>query len=250
MNQEKHWNRIAPTYNQEIFDVFAGDQKRILFKYFNVYASKKHTALDFGCGIGKAFPYLATRFKKVVAIDISDECLNEARKTSYKNISFQQADLAQSRIKLPTVDFLFCCNVIMLPEPERNIVMLRNVRKALKPNGAAVIVMPSMESYLFSVWQLFRWYGKEGVSPQEVSADEYAGFTGPRTDILRGILQINGVKTKHYSASELDVIFREAGLTIKNLEKVEYSWHTEFSSPPQWMKAPYPWDWLIECRPV
>jgi hypothetical protein len=30
--------------------------------------------------------------------------------------------------------------------------------------------------------------------------------------------------------------------------KLEYGWKTEFSHPPRWMKAPFPWDWLVTAR--
>lgn len=248
MNEKKHWNNIAPTYNEEIFDVFKSDKNKILLNFFNKYADKDQHALDFGCGNGKAFPYLAPRFRKVTAIDIAEELLNQARNTAYQNIDFVQADLSDIKTKLPTVDFVFCCNVIMLPEPEKNIFMLRNVKRALRSTGAAVIILPAMESYLFAAWRLIDWSKREGTLPEAIEADELSGFQVSKTDLLQGLLKINGVQTKHYTEEELKVIFPMAGLSIISLQKVEYGWDSEFSSPPKWMRDPYPWDWLVECR--
>jgi hypothetical protein len=38
------------------------------------------------------------------------------------------------------------------------------------------------------------------------------------------------------------------GLTVKNVDKLEYNWTSELASPPRWLAAPYPWDWIVECE--
>jgi hypothetical protein len=67
MNQEKHWNNIADSYDDEVFDVFESDRSGTLQKYLKKHANLSHTATDFGCGIGKAFKFLAPCFKRVLA---------------------------------------------------------------------------------------------------------------------------------------------------------------------------------------
>jgi SAM-dependent methyltransferase len=248
MDQRRHWNAIASVYQDEIFDVFAGDRKGILKRYFNTFSNKQHTVLDFGCGIGKAFPYLAPKFKKVFAFDISDKCLATAGKHRFSNIVFQQADLSDENIELPKVNFVFCCNVIMLPETDRNMAMFRNVKRALKRGGWALLIVPSMESFLFSAWRLIDWYREEGIDPHLIDRAEISGFSGHITDILQGLVTIDGVTTKHYSEPELKVILSRCGLKIHDLDRVEYCWNSEFIDPPDWMREPYPWDWLVLCR--
>ena len=248
MNQEKHWNSIAPNYEDEIFDVFKSDKNKILPVYFRKHGNKSHRAIDFGCGIGKAFPYLSPFFKEVHAIDISEECLNHARTRPFTNITFQQLDLSNPEADIPKSEFVFCCNVIMLPQVEKNQVMFTNIQRALKPKGNAVIVIPSFESIFYSSWRLIQFYKKQGVSSGEIPRDEFDYFKGNTPEMIEGIMYINGIPTKHYSQPEMEVIFHDAGLTITAVEKVEYSWNTELDSPPAWMKDPYPWDWLVECR--
>jgi SAM-dependent methyltransferase len=248
MNERQHWNHIAPTYNDEIFDVFNSDKNKVLLKYFTRYGNRKHRVIDFGCGVGKAFPYLAPRFKEVVAVDISDACLAQAQHNAFTNVKYLQKDLSKPGIRLPLSEFVFCVNVIMLPEPERNKVMFKNVCKALRPGGAAVLVLPAMESYLFAAWRLMDWYGREKVSPEKIPEHELSGFQGSTLEIIQGILQINDVKTKHYLQDELNVLLREAGFKKITIEKVEYDWTSEFSDPPAWMKAPFPFDWLVEAK--
>lgn len=248
MDQAKHWNNIATSYEEEIFDVFKNDRNKILPEYFRKHANKKHSAIDFGCGVGKAFSYLAPNFRQVLAVDISEACLEIAREKPYSNITFRQMDLSSLDVQLPPADFGFCCNVIMLPEVEKNSIMLCNIQRSLKEGGTALIVIPSFESIFYASWRLIQLYKKDGVHPSEIHEDEFHYFKADTHEIVQGIMHINGVPTKHYSQPEIEVIFKEAGLTVTAIEKIEYDWHTEFSSAPAWMKDPYPWDWLVESR--
>lgn len=248
MNEKAHWNGIASRYDDEIFDVFASDRKKRLPYFFKKHGNKEHTALDFGCGTGKAFPYIAPLFKKIVAVDISSECLVTAKERGYNNVSFRRMDLSRTNLAIPEADFVFCCNVIMLPEVAKNEVMIRNIRKCLAKNGTALLVLPSLDSILYSSWRLMDWYRKEGVSPEEIPASELSYFKGTKREIIQGIMHIDGVPTKHYGYSELEVLFERAGLTITRIERLEYDWTSEFAAPPTWMREPYPWDWLVECK--
>ena len=240
MNQKTHWDGIGKKYDGEIFDVFKSDKLKILPYALKKHANTAHRAIDFGCGMGKAFPYLAPAFNYVLAIDISSELLKIARQSPYKNISCKRADLTSKRLTFPHVDFIYCCNVIMLPEIEKNVALIENAYKALRPSGTAFIVLPSLESIFFSTRRLIDWYKKEGVSPEQIPNAEL--------DILQGIIHIDKVPTKHYSEPGIQVLFGEAKLTLTAVEKLEYHWETEFASPPDWMKATYPWDWLVECK--
>jgi ubiquinone/menaquinone biosynthesis C-methylase UbiE len=247
MNQEVHWNNIAGKYDDEVFDVFKSDKNQTLSKYFNKHSNRMHTATDFGCGIGKAFEYLSPSFKHVNALDISDECLTIAKTRGYENISYKRADLTRSTVKLEPANFGLCCNVAILPEPDRNKSILKTVARGLVRNGVALVVVPSMESILYSSWRLVEWYKKEGVEPKEVPRHELNYYKGDTTDLIQGVMKINGVPTKHYTHSELQVIFRDAGFNVTAIEKLEYSWETEFDSPPSWLTDPYPWDWMVEA---
>ncbi len=248
MNERAHWNRIGTDYDDEIFDVFRSDRKKILSKYLRKHANPKHRAVDFGCGTGKAFSLLSPAFKSVTGFDISDELLKVASKRPFKNIRLNQADLTRNDLHFEPADFLFCCNVIMLPHPEMNRVMLGNVNKALKPGGHALIVLPSLESMFYTGWRLIEWYRREGTALKDIPAEDLSYFSASRSQMVDGIIHIDKVATKHYTEPELRVLISEAGLTALAIDRIEYEWTTEFEEPPEWMKEPYPWDWLIECQ--
>jgi len=246
MNEEKHWNYIAPTYNIEIFDVFLNDTKKVLPKYFKKYADVRHDAIDFGCGNGKAFSYLAPRFRNVLGLDISQKLLNQAKALSYPNVTLKRVDLTK-QIRVSKAYFIFCCNVAILPEVDANTAIIKNIQKNLAPGGSALVVIPSLESMVFSAWRLIDWYKQEKVKPEQIDPSEYSGFSGKKINILQGLVSIDNHTTKHYTQQEIEVIFPRCGLTISKIEKIEYGWNSEFAKPPKWMKAPFPWDWLVIC---
>ena len=247
MNEKKHWNRIAPNYNVEIFDVFENDTKKILARYFKKHGNKNHDTIDFGCGNGKAFSYLSPRFKTVLGLDISQKLLAQAKLLPYKNVRLAQADLTK-QLRYPKADFIFCCNVAILPEVESNIAIIKNIQNSLKKGGQALVVIPSLESMIFSAWRLIDWYKKEGLAPEKIDVSELSGFMNRKTDILQGRVSIDGVTTKHYTAQEIEVVFHRCGLLVSKIEKIEYNWKSEFSAPPKWMKEPYPWDWMVVAQ--
>lgn len=245
MEERKHWNRIGSNYQEEIFDVFRSDRLQLIPKAIRKYANPDHTAIDFGCGVGRAFEYLSPSFKSVFALDISDSLLDIAKQTDFKNISFKQHDLTKPLRH--SANFGFCCNVVMLPEPDLNKVMLKNIRRSIKPDGHVAIVMPSLESFLYSGWQLIEWYKREKTSPEDIDPSELSGFKGSKTDLVQGIVRIDNVRTKHFLGPELHVLFTNAGFGDIQITRLEYDWTSEFARPPKWMGEPYPWDWLIEA---
>lgn len=91
-------------------------------------------------------------------------------------------------------------------------------------------------------------YKKERVAVAKIPDSEFDYFKAAKRDLVQGIIHIDGVPTKHFGMSELEVVFNEVGLTITQIDKVEYNWDTEIANPPKTMGAPYPWDWLVECR--
>jgi SAM-dependent methyltransferase len=248
MNEKKHWEKLAPEYNTEIFDVYASDKFKKLPRYIKKHASPAKTAIDFGCGNGKSFPFLAPAFKSVLGVDISKGLLKQAAARNYKNVTLKPHDVTQP-LKANKADFAFCCNVVMFPDLKKNQLAFKNIAHALKPGGTALFVLPSLDSALFSSWQLIQLYEREGVKANKIPSHEFQYFKSKR-DLVQGIIYIDGVPTKHYSASELEVILPAAGFTITKLEKLHYDWNTELAEPPKNLGAPYPWDWLVEVSKI
>jgi SAM-dependent methyltransferase len=249
MDQQRHWDKIGSGYDSEIFDVFQSDRLGKLKKLFSKYANRDHRAIDFGCGTGKALPYLAPAFREVLAVDISHELIQQARSRKFANVNFKKADLTRP-LETQPADFGFCCNVIMLPELDKNRRMFQTIHRSLRPGANAILVLPSLDSFFYSALRLIEWYKREGVDAGDITNSEFDGFRSTKRDIIRGLVSIDGVVTKHYSLPELELILPDAGFKVEGIERLEYEWDTEFTKPPTWMKGPYPWDWVVQIKVV
>jgi SAM-dependent methyltransferase len=245
---EGHWDKIAPCYDSEIFDVLANDTNGKLLSYISQFASKKLVAGDFGCGVGKFLPTLSKKFRCVHAMDISGACLKvaEARCRHLPNIEYLRVDLADDSAKLKKVDFALNVNVAIMACRRTLAEILKKISQSLRGGGHFVLVVPSLESMLFSEFRLIQWNLKSGMTHERAisaSMEEAEGTLDLRLE--EGLVDIDGVATKHYLKEELIVLLEELRFNIEAIEKVEYDWSTEFDQPPRWMKEPYPWDWLV-----
>ena len=252
MNDKLQWNTVADKYEDEIFSVFRNDKDKKIEQYVKKNANKDHIAIDFGCGIGYALPLITPYFKKVIAMDVSQECLNKAMKlVSNDNVIFKQADLAGKKIDPVKADFAFCCNVAISGNNTRNYRILQNVLSSLKLNGVAVFVLPSLESSSLSSQRMVEWYQKENTKPRAIPKDELTHLdNSDGKHIMQGVFKINDILTKHYSFTELFSFFNTDKFAVEKIDRVEYDWSTEFDNPPSWLGAPYPFDWLVEVKRV
>src|SRR4026208_243399 len=101
-----YWEKIASSYNDEIFDVLHNDKKALIRSVIKKYASKKKTVIDIGCAIGKWLPILSPAFKKVYAVDISAENLDIAKKLypEFTNVVYGRIDMSNPKAKMPLCD--------------------------------------------------------------------------------------------------------------------------------------------------
>jgi len=110
--------------------------------------------LDLGCGPGKEIPLLAERVPlgEVVGADISEQMLRGAfdysKGQGAGNTAFFQVDAARlPRVFAEKFDLIFCSSAFHHYENPEN--SLKEMRRALRANGKAVIIDPSITA----------WYG-------------------------------------------------------------------------------------------
>lgn len=247
---ERFWDKIASRFDEEIFDTLRNDLKKTIINHIERYSSEKALACDFGCGVGRYLPVLSSRFKTVYAVDISNECLELAQKNCHylKNIIYLRADMSDPRYKMKQVQFAVSINMLIMPSFQERMVILRNIYKHLAMNGSLLLVIPSLESILYSISRLLEWNNRSGSKHDSDFAVNLSANKCHEQAILEGIINLDGVETKHYLKEEISILLRRGGFQGVTISKVEYPWIVMFNSPPAWMKAPYPWDWLVICH--
>jgi ubiquinone/menaquinone biosynthesis C-methylase UbiE len=112
---------------------------------------KNHVVWDLGCGTGSALPKLANMAKKVIAIDISKEQLDQVEqkieREHLSNVAIFTADvLNESTLPLEKPDFTYARFLFMhLNDRER---ALKNIFNSLKDGG----IFLSQESIISSLY--------------------------------------------------------------------------------------------------
>ncbi len=196
--------------------------------------------------MGKFLPALSANFRHVYAIDISQSLLDQARDsyTKLSNVTYAKKDLSRPNLKLERVDFALSVNVAIMPSQKIREAIFKTITRGVRKNGHWLLVVPSLESALFADFRLVQWNLKAGLSPAEAVWELEQADNAASQSLRQGLVDIDGVATKHYLKEELTALFKDS-FDILAIEKVRYSWKTEFDNPPKWMKEPYPWDWLV-----
>ena len=251
MTMRTYWERIAENYEDEIFSVIKHDRQGLVLNRLKKYSCPDGIASDLGCGIGNFLPALSALFRHVIALDISRKCIARA-KSRFKellNISYRNVDLSKPRTRLSKVDFTLSINSILTTSLTKRSRMFDLACRHIRAGGHLVLVVPSLESALYTDCRLIEWNLKSGMSPGNAVRSGF--YTHKKSDIPRlrqGIVKIDDVDTKHYLKEELIVLLENRGMRVIEIEKIQYSWETEFDQPPGWMKDPFPWDWLCVAR--
>lgn len=243
----KYWEEIAPKYNAEIFDVLHHDKSGVIVSAIMEYASPDKTAIDIGCAVGKWIPLLATGFRRVIAADISATNLELARENckQFDNVEYVRMDMSANNLTVTPCDFAICINAILTDSLKKRINFFQSLSLCLNPDGVIILVVPSIESALYSAFMFDQWVLKDNDS---LTISRPRNAVKKFNDLKRGIIDIDNVPTKHHQREELIVLLEQEGFTMEIISKVEYEWQTEFDDPPGWMKEPYPWDWMCIGR--
>jgi 2-polyprenyl-3-methyl-5-hydroxy-6-metoxy-1,4-benzoquinol methylase len=241
-----YWEKIAPDYNEEIFDVRKNDRKGIITRAIRKKSSGEKTVIDIGCAIGKWLPVLSPLFKKVYAIDISTENLDIAKKLypELTNIEYGRVDMSGTKAKIKPCDVGICINAILTDSLRKRNIFFANLKKSVKKNGYLILVIPSLESSLLTSIIRQKW-------DPDKDADSYISKKKNNRqfkNMLQGNAEIDNVPTKHYLKEELEILLMHESFAAEEFHKIEYEWNTEFLKPPKWLKEPRPWDWLVVSR--
>ena len=161
-------------------------------------------------------------------------------------MAYRTVDLAAPGVRLPPADFALCVNVAIAPSLAHRNRLLDATCRHVRRGGHLVLVVPALESSFLTDFRLIEWNLRDGMKPGRAVRGGFRAHrpTGnPRAH--EGVVRIDQVETKHFLKEELEILLKNRGLRTLEVEKIEYPWTSEFTSPPRWMQAPFPWDWLV-----
>ena len=107
--------------------------------------SSNASVLEIGCGLGRFSRALSKRFRSVIAVDVADEMIRQAKELSseeqYANLKFYITDgTFLSLIESESVDFVFSYEVFQhMPSLKVILNNFNEIRRVLKITGKALI---------------------------------------------------------------------------------------------------------------
>ena len=243
----KYWETIAPTYDTEIFDVLQNDTSGSIIAAIDEIASPGKTVIDIGCAIGKWIPVLAPKFHRVIAADISAKNLQIAKEKypDFNNVDYQRIDMSADDLTVTPCDAAICINAILTHSREKRINFFQSLSLCLHAGGQLVLVVPSLESKLYTNIIADRWNVDDAENDKDLAGKDAIKKIN---NIKQGVTDIDNVPTKHYLKEELELLLAQEGFEVTLIKKINYNWTTEFNKPPKWLGKPYPWDWMCTAN--
>jgi ubiquinone/menaquinone biosynthesis C-methylase UbiE len=193
--KEEYWSKYARTYNSDQEYVIG---KKILQNITERLSEEREPGdvIEFGCGVGYFTREIAKNARHVIATDLSDEMLKEARihLKDFQNITIQKVNGEDTSFPSGRFDTVFLANLIHVVE--NPIKVLQESHQILKNRGLLLVVdftaygMNWFERMKLAIRYLRRWgmpprHGQNNLSPDRlVSFVEEVGFQTEEIQLL------------------------------------------------------------------
>jgi SAM-dependent methyltransferase len=204
---EPQWkaSQVAQAKNLETFYATGRNNlERLDFWFARSGVAPSATAIcaEYGCGVGRCTIWLARRYARVVAFDISEPHIRLARARAaaegIDNIEFVQVAAEADLARLSGIDFFYSTIVLQHNPPPLILSILRHVFTGLNPEGIAYFQVPTyslgytfrlqeylgrlvdrgMEMHFVPQCVIFDLAAAHGMRPLEVSPDGMIGNFG------------------------------------------------------------------------
>jgi ubiquinone/menaquinone biosynthesis C-methylase UbiE len=116
------------------------------------HIGRDDAVLDLGCGIGRVVRYVAPLCREVCAVDASKTMLDYARTrlAHLPNVRFVLGEGASlGAVESGSIDFAYSLLTLQHVEREHAFLLLRELRRVLRPEGSAVLTFPNLLSDVY-----------------------------------------------------------------------------------------------------
>jgi SAM-dependent methyltransferase len=242
------WDQVSSTYFEQISSPFEQEVVNPLVTFLDALPGREDlTVADLGCGIGNLLPFLAERFRKVVAVDFSSGMLRQARaRCPQDNLVFYRRTLTNLSHFRGQFDVAVAVNSVLSPKLSEVDKILGEIAATLKPGGTFAGIFPSMESVLYE-GVLILEKEREQPGTEEQARKRVSRLIGPRRyDFISGLYTEGADQQKFYYSFELRRRLQAAGFKNIQFGKVLYPWNDDhawfdFSGEPRM------WDWFVRA---
>ncbi|HJP32260.1 MAG TPA: methyltransferase domain-containing protein [Candidatus Latescibacteria bacterium] len=242
-----YWDGLASGFQHDVLQVSECDTGEVIAATARSLRGRSKRAIDFGCGPGAVTRAIAPFFGTTVGVDYAPKLLQEARRLSADtDILYEQRNLERPPDPAwARADVGFCVNVLIHERAELRQHIAAHVCSSVRPGGAIVVVVPSLESTLRTYQALLRCHEREGRSHARARGALDRQSTTEIHSLTDGIVNVGGTLTKHFLQDEIAQFLHDHGCDVTRISRVEYPWQEELDDAPAWLGPLTPWDWLV-----
>jgi ubiquinone/menaquinone biosynthesis C-methylase UbiE len=251
-NQDRHWSRHAEHYGEQFVDPYGPGVETPLWKALAAIPdAATKTVADLGCGTGPLVAYLADRFDRVIALDFAPMMLKlaAARLTpeAAARVTFLERPMHELDDLTGQLDVAVAVNSLVMPDVRVIDRTLKSIRRALKPGGRFMGVVPSIDTISYQLMLLLDQSLDQGVVPKEARRMA-ALYTERRLyDFAFGEFHFEGLRQKFWQPFEIEHRLKKAGFSPPAIGKVFYPWDSSVPGGESLTEFPRSWDWFFQA---
>lgn len=252
-DQGRHWSRHARRYDDVFLDPFRPEVENPWLRALEaIPESAGKAAIDLGCGTGPLLPRLVGRFGRVYALDFAPGMLRRARErlgADAGRVTFLQRAMHELDDLAGQIDVAVAVNSIVMPDTRDIDRTLAAIRRALRPEGRLVGVVPAMDAIHYHTMLLMDQAQDRGMTPEE--AERHTAFVAEHGyyDFRFGRFAFQGLRQKFWQPFEVEYRLKKAGFGRVRLDRVLYPWDDSIYGGADFADQPRSWDWSFVARP-
>jgi SAM-dependent methyltransferase len=196
-------------------------ERQVAFLLRELALDSPQKILDLACGFGRHANRLAALGHDVTGIDLTPGFLELARLDAQARgvqVNYLQGDMRQIDYQAAFDHVLLMFTAFGYFEDEQNLLVLKNVARALKPGGLLIFDIMNRDTFL-------KGFLPDHVTEKESSLmidrhffDSLSGRLYNRRIVIReGVRRDKPFFIRMYNASEINSLLEQAGLKIKNI---------------------------------
>jgi SAM-dependent methyltransferase len=217
MPEDHFGEHVAERYDESVADMFEPAAVGPVVDFLAELAGDG-AALELGIGTGRIALPLAQRGVRVHGIDLSPAMVERLRaKPGGTDIDVAIGDFASTRVEGTfSLAYLLFNSIMNLTTQEGQVACFRNVAAQLEPGGSFVIEVVVPDLQRLPPGETVRPFT---VTPTRLGFDEYdvlnQGLISHHYRVLDGKLETLSIPFRYVWPSELDLMARLAGMTLR-----------------------------------
>ena len=177
--------------------------------------------LDLACGFGRHTNRLAALGHRMTGVDLMPGFLEIARQDAQRRsvqVNYQPGDMRQIQYQAEFDRVLLAFTAFGYFEDEENLLVLQNVRRALKPGGLVIFDTQNRDTFLKGFVPCFVNEKEGNLMIDRITFDTQTGRLYNRRIVIRdGVRRDKPFFVRMYNPTEIRAVVAEAGLEITKL---------------------------------